>query len=429
MSRLTARKKTRKKPSEFQKLWAKAEKLKQKNARFREHLDKIIQRIQTEIRPAEEKAAQQHIPLLKCLITLGQRKSLTQWQRQTLDDWIREILEPLQHTSHLSSELKEDISRYEAFRLGIELDEDAPTPMAEQLRIHIEHEDTRLEEERKARNEAWRTDVFGEVENILNQALGPEPPLPEDVDKDTGDLFQDELRQEQQRVYEAYHTIRDTARKELLEEMLENSAPWDSDEEGDFFDSDFEPFGTDDSFSKEPDDNTPAISNTVFKQLFRSTAAVLHPDREHDPDMREIKHRLMTRLLNARKQGDVMTIIQMHQQHAGNGNALSKADEKQLIKTLKAQVDELQQEREIYNFESPLHRMAYELFYYPGTRKTEQAFNQHLWQLETAASEAQSLSERIKTLKTLKPHLEQRYEERCFNNPLDALDELFGFSR
>jgi len=353
MTRLTAQKKTRKKPSEFQKLWAKAEKLKQQNARFREHLDKIIQRIQTEIRPAEEKAAQQHIPLLKCLITLGQRKSLTQWQRQTLDGWIREILEPLLHTSHLDSELKEDISRYEAFRLGIELDKDSPTPMAEQLRMHIEREDARLEKERKTRDEAWRDELF---------------------------------------------------------------------------DSDFEPFGTDDPFSKEPDDNTPAISNTVFKQLFRSTAAVLHPDREHDPDMREIKHRLMTSLLNARKQGDVMTLIQMHQQHAGNGNALSKADEKQLIKALKAQVDELQQEREIYSFESPLHRMAYELFYYPSTRKTEQAFNQHLWQLETAASEAQSLSERIKTLKALKPHLEQRYDERCFSHPLDALDEVFGFS-
>ncbi len=49
MTRLTAQKKTRKKPSEFQKLWAKAEKLKQQNARFREHLDKIIQRIQTEL--------------------------------------------------------------------------------------------------------------------------------------------------------------------------------------------------------------------------------------------------------------------------------------------------------------------------------------------------------------------------------------------
>ena len=412
MTRLTARKKNRKKPSEFQKFWTKAEKLKQQNARFRGQLDKIIQRIQTEVRPAEEKAALQHIPLLKCLITLGQRKSLTQWQRQTLDDWIQEILEPLQHTSHLDSELEEDISRYEAFRLGIELDECTPTPVAEQLRMHIERENAQLEEERKARDEAWHADVFDIIENILNQTLGPEPPLPEEVDNDTGDFFQDELQQEWQRVYEAYHKIRDAARKKLLAEILENSAPWAKDDENNFFDSDFDPFATDDPFPKEPDDNTPAISNTVFKKLFRSTAAVLHPDREHDPDMREIKHRLMTKLLNARKQGDVMTMIQMHQKHAGDGNALSKADEKQLIKALKAQVDELQQERETYSFESPLHRMAYELFYYPSTKKTEQAFKQHLRQLETAASEALSLSQSIKTLKALKPHLEQRYDAR-----------------
>jgi len=83
MTRLTVQK-TRKKQSEFQKLWAKAEMLKQENARFRDRLDGIMQRIGTEIRPVEEETARLQMPLLKRLLTLGQRKSLTQWQRQIL---------------------------------------------------------------------------------------------------------------------------------------------------------------------------------------------------------------------------------------------------------------------------------------------------------------------------------------------------------
>jgi hypothetical protein len=430
MTRLTAQKKTRKKQSEFQKLWAKAEKLKQENARFRDRLDGIMQRIGTEIRPVEEETARLQMPLLKCLLTLGQRKSLTQWQRQMLDSWVREILEPLQSTPHLNSEIMDDLVRYDAFRLGFELDEDSSTPVAEQLQAHIEREDTLLEEEFEAEDETWREATRSKIEKILDQTFGPEPPRPEHFDEATADLFQDELKQEQQRAYEAYHEDRNAARKDLLEEMLDDSAP-----EEDFFDSDFDsdfdfdPFGFSGPFSNEKEDSAPTISNSVFKRLFRSTAAQLHPDREHDPDMREKKHGLMTTLLNARKQGDVMTIIQMHQQHVGDENALSKADEKQLIKALKAQVDELRHERETYTFESPFHRMAFEVFYCPSQKKTDLAFKKHIQKMEKTASEAQALSQSIKSIKTLKPHLEQRYDERRIVSPLEALEALFGSAR
>ena len=57
MSQLTAGKKTRKKQSRFQKLWAKAEKLKTENARFRDRLDEIIQRMTNEVRPLESRVA------------------------------------------------------------------------------------------------------------------------------------------------------------------------------------------------------------------------------------------------------------------------------------------------------------------------------------------------------------------------------------
>ncbi len=431
MTRLTTENKSRKKQSEFQKLWAKAEKLKRKNARLRDRMDEIIRRIRTDIDPVEKETTRQQIPLLKRLLTLGQRKSLTQWERQTLDDWIREILELLQSAGHLNDVIVEEISRYDAFRIGIELDETSSTPLPDQLRAHFEHEEILLQEEDEAEDEAWRKKIDREIEKILDQTFGTEPPRPEHRCQNVDDFFQDELKEEQQRQYEAYIKSRNAARKELLEEMLAETgfSEDDEDEEDECFDFDFDPFGSNAPHTEQDDDDTPAISNVVFRRLFRSAAAQLHPDREHDPDIREKKHTLMTRLLNARKQGDVMTIVQMYQEHVGEDAALSKTDEKQLIKALKRQVDELGCEQEEYSFESPVHQLAYERFYFHSPRKTDQAFKQHIQKMKKAASDARSLALNIKSLKALKPHLERRHDEYRFINPLEALDAFFDFTR
>lgn len=422
MTRLTTGKKSRKKQSEFQKLWATAERLKQENARFRDRLDGIMQRIRTDIAPVEVKAAGQQIPVLKRLLALGQRKSLTQWQRQMLDDWIAEILEPLQSTDQLNDDFMEEVCRYQAFRLGIELDETSSVALPDQLQAHFEQEETQLQEE----DEAWQDEVHRTVEKILDQTFGPEPPAPEHQCQDMDDLFKDELKEEQQRQYEAHLKARNAAREELLEEMLAARGFFEDDED-DFFEFGSNPFGSNGPFAKPDDSNAPAISNVVFKRLFRGIAAQLHPDRESDPDLREKKHALMTRLLDARKQGDVMTIVQMYQEHVSEDAALSKMDEKQLINVLKAQIAELRCEQEEYSFESPLHTLAFEKFYFSSPRKTDQAFKQHIRQIEEMASEAHLVAESITSLKTLKPYLEQRYEERRFINPLEDLDIFFEF--
>ncbi len=397
--------------------------MKQENACFRDRLDEIIRRIKTDIGPAEEKAARQQIPLLKRLLTLGQRKSLTQWQRQMLGDWIQEILELLQSTGQLNEDIADDISRYDAFRLGIELDEASTMPLHEQLRAHFERQEMLLQEQ----NEARRKEIHREVERVLDQTLGPEPSKPEHRCQNIDDLFRDELKEEQRRQYDDYQKARNATREELLAEMLVESSFMDDEEDNDF-DFSFNPFNAGKPYA-EQDDSALVISNVVFTRLFSSTAAQLHPDREHDPDIREEKQALMSQLLYARKQGDVMMIVQMYQEHVSENAALPKTDEKQLLKALKRQVDELQCEQEEYYLESPLHHLAYERFYSPNPAKTDQAFKHHIKKTEEAASEESSLALNIKSLKTLKPHLEQRYDEQRFIDPQEALDAFFNFAR
>jgi hypothetical protein len=247
--------------------------------------------------------------------------------------------------------------------------------------------------------------------------------MPERHSENADDLFGYELIHEQQRQYDADVKARNAAREELLEKMFATGG-FSEDDEDDFFDFGPDPFGFDSAVTEEDESEVPAaISNVVFKRLFRSIAARLHPDRERDPDKREKKHTLMTRLLDARKQGDVMTIVLMYQEHVGEDATLSTLDEKQLLQALKGQIDELRCEQEDYSLQSPLHRLAYEQFYSTHREKTNRAFKQHIQKIENTGSQARLLALEITSLRALKPHLELRYDERS----ISALEAFFDF--
>jgi len=81
--------KAKRKQSRFQKLTEKADRLKRQNERLKSRLDELLEFADQKIRPLEKEAAEADLPLLRKLLTLGQRKSMTQWQRGVLDDWIR----------------------------------------------------------------------------------------------------------------------------------------------------------------------------------------------------------------------------------------------------------------------------------------------------------------------------------------------------
>ena len=132
MNQLTAPRNV-KKQSAFQKLWQQAEHHKQHNAQFEQDLESLVQRIQTEVHPVEREAAQADKPLLHILIKLAQRKSLAQWQRFELDDWIEELTNQMHCFALVDQELVDDLARYDAFRLGITLEDESNFAPSEQL--------------------------------------------------------------------------------------------------------------------------------------------------------------------------------------------------------------------------------------------------------------------------------------------------------
>ena len=222
-------------------------------------------------------------------------------------------------------------------------------------------------------------------------------------------------------------------RGKLLEELLQCiDREFEAEEMGlqgdctlDLDDFEFNVDEQDEEFESSPFlPDAPKITNQTFQRMFRSTAAILHPDREQDSTLREEKQSLMVELLSARKKGDVMTILALYQAHVGGEETFSKTDEKQLIAALEHQIHELENEREQFAQQSPLHWMAYERFYYPSKRKVDKAIVDHLTQVRHDKLEIERMVKEINSLKALKPWLKQRYDEGHMMLP--GLAEMFG---
>ncbi|OED45190.1 hypothetical protein AB833_00110 [Chromatiales bacterium (ex Bugula neritina AB1)] len=447
MAELTAGKKAKQKKSRFQKLWEKADRLQRKNSKLRDQLEQLIQRADDKIRPVERAGAIASVPLFEKLLQLGQRKSLAKWERQILDDWIRDLITGLQPFGLVDDDLQDQLARYDAFRLGVELcDDDASGRPYQQLSEYMEK--LQAESEQSARDqkdeaEQVLRDLQGtideEIEGILDEQLGP-PPVPPEKHSLTMDLLQDELDAEWDKKIKAYHAERELLREQLkslfsgvVEDEL-GASPLDSNFvesllEDHFGENDFDEDNIDEEFGNfehPADPEAPQIDSAMFQRMFRTTAAKLHPDREPDADKRNAKQHLMVELLNARKKGDVLTILRMYQQHAATTEPLSKADESQLINALTHQIDQLEEEEDDIINQSELHWLAYNKFYHSSRKKQDKAIDEHIQMAREEILLTEDLVDSITSLKTLKPHLQRRNVQ---SNPFAEMEEFLDSLR
>jgi len=415
MSQIVAGKKSRKKQSTFEKLWARAAKLRAQNARFTADLDAVVARMENTILPREVELARQQIPLLQKLLTLGQRKSMTNWERETLDDWIRELVEITQVHGLFNEELMDDVARYDAFRIGVTLEDDSIPPHKQFVEIIRQAEEERAEavkreqEERQQNSEKLKEMLISEAEHEINRKLDA-----------------------QERQVEAYHIRRAALYEQMMADRLaeidavfSEDFTTDEDDEFNFDDFDFADFDADPDFgshSHSPDSapaagKKAALSNETFQRLFRATAGKLHPDREPDSEVRKEKQRLMANLLKARKKGDVMTILEMYETYVGEHEGFSKADQKSLIDSLKQMIEELEDQKEEIAFQSPLHATAYHAFYHQSRKKIDAAFVERLNDMKAQQKIIAQLIRTITSLKSLKPQLAARYDSISCSEP------------
>ncbi len=404
------------------------ENAKRKNDQLHKTLEKLVTRIHTDIAPLERAMAGAGKPLLHKLLALAQRKSLLQWQRTELDEWVVELMSDLHSHSLVDANVLDEVAKYDAFRMGVQLQEGIDMSPAQQFEKILrneqelyasqaeQHERSLMADKKAAQEEA---EVY--IEKLLDEKLGLRPIPPNSDGEANSDLWRVQLEQCQTKQCADYDETRASLRKKLLTEMYEDiDENFQTDEEieaklfEDFakFEQSFGPGNVDeqkDEYRPPLELGLEKITNATFRRMFRLTAARLHPDREQDPVIRQAKQGLMGDLLAAREQGDLLVILQLYQQYVGGEDTFTKADEKQLMTTLDNQIEQLKIARNKIIHQSPEHQMAYEQFYYPTNKRTEQAIISYVRQIKVSQESMTKMASEIRTLKTLIPRLDDRY--------------------
>lgn len=147
----------------------------------------------------------------------------------------------------------------------------------------------------------------------------------------------------------------------------------------------------------------------VFQRLFRQAAAALHPDKEPVEEKRREKHDLMTRLLQARRENDLITLLLLHDQYAEAESALSGADEQQLEGVLIQHLVILQKQKDALADKSPLHCMAYHYFHDKDAQTVDARIAEQIAVHKQRREALETFLDEVRTLKQLMARLPLRY--------------------
>lgn len=341
--------------SRFQRLWSEAQTLAKDNLELKTQLDSLVRRVDRDVLSAELEMGETVRLMVYRQIEFANRKSLLKWQRTELNEWISDNLSELTMLGLVDEQLQNALAELRAFQLGINLDPTSNLSAQQQVDQFLATGDS-------DNDDAIATDE-------LSDDYG------EDYDED---YAQDEADEE--------------ALAELLRKLHAE------------FDEHVQPSAT--THEKTPN------NDDVFKRLFRQTAAALHPDRETDESLRQEKHALMSQLLKARKERDLVTIVKLHEQHTTVESALSGDDEQALEAVLVDYLNQQQSRMQEIIEQSPMHRMAYSEFYSKKPATVTRRINAHLRKIRERRRSIGYFISDVTTLKNLKKVLEERYESR-----------------
>jgi len=355
----------RKSETRFQRLWVKSEKLREDNLQLESELGKLVQRIESEILVAERDLGEAVRAAVFHQLDFAQKKSLLKWQRMELGYWIDEHLEFLSNSGLLDESLQNKLAETSAVELGISLDPESGLSPAEQLNEYFEAQEARLAEQADLSDavesgDSTQDDLLGGVDELLGL--------------DSEELDEIELI-------------------ELLRRI-----------EQDQYDQ--PPFESTDRIES----SSKPISDQVFKRLFRQTAAALHPDRESDAARQREKHELMSELLKARKEFDLMTMLRLHEEYANADSELGVDDQNELEQVLHEYIAQQQQRQQEIIHQTPFHYLAYRDFYSKNAATVTRKINAHIKTIDRQRCDLIDFVENVKTLKKLKEWLEKRYD-------------------
>lgn len=352
-----SKKSARKTQSRFQRLWIEAEALAQENQQIAVELNVLVGRIQTEVFQVERQYGETIREFVHRQLDFMKKKSLLKWQRAELRDWIDQNLYDLQEMDLLDKPLQDKLLEVAALEMGFELDPDSNLSLADQMQKYMEEEEA-AHTGKGAEHHTDDEDCFGDAQEDL--------------------FFEEELEELFQRLNSG-----DNLNEE--EELV-----------------DLEPA------------TGKSVTSAVFQRLFRQTAAALHPDRESDDALRIKKHELMSQLLQARKDSDLITVIRLHEKYATADTDLDSDDHKELEGLLENYLN--QEKSRLFELceQSPAHLYAYTQFYDKKPATVTRRINAHVRKVKKQQKSLLDIMSGLKTLKQLKLILQGRYDTDPF---------------
>ena len=338
----------------FDKLRNKLEKERRRDVRFRRDLDELVEIYSRRSIENDKAVLGDLVALSEKLITFAGRKSLSDWHRTDLDEWLRDLIE--RRITQVDREVAE--------RLRLEYRQ----AIARSMGISVEDLIERFE---------------AESEDV-EQAFGESGSAKQADDTDDG--------------------------------------PWQEDLFGfDDFDLETDEFETS-SDANEPDwmddEEEAHIGRTVMdvswaKDLFRRAAQALHPDREPDPERRQVKQERMRELLRARKHGDIMAMLTIYSDSVrGPDIVLAEQEMTEICNALEYQLDALELEKQEYIYSHPVRHMVFGLFYHSTNKGRKRRVQEWEQDLKHEAADLRGLITFLRNLTCLKIVLEDRREER-----------------
>ena len=374
----TRAKKTKAHKSKFQQLWEKAERLKRSNQKLDIELNSLLRRVENEVMPRELAMGALIKTMIEKQLAFAEKRSLTRWQRAELDDWIHENLEEIDCMGLVDADLRDAMARKHARENDIDIDDDSAQSPSEQLEQYYAS-----------------LNPHGAAENSRDDPYSADFDESAFDDSMTDDLFGDDAAATQQ----------EQVQRKLFEEMFEQFAGSHADDA--------------------PANTKQTIDSSVFKRLFRQTATALHPDKEQDDKRREEKHTLMSTLLDARKNNDLITVLQLHQQFVNAEHSLSNADQHDLEGVLLNYLGQQQDRKADIINQSSLHAGVYKRFYARSQKSINKKIAHHLKSLEQRSASYEYFYSEVKTLKALKELLTERYDQHRYSMLADELFDDF----
>ena len=134
----------------------------------------------------------------------------------------------------------------------------------------------------------------------------------------------------------------------------------------------------------------------------------------------------MQQLLEARKQGDIMTLLRLYSECVdGDELVLAEQEMTNACELLEEQLDDLRLEKAAYIYQHPLRTVVHDLFYSGSKKSREKRILKWKQELKAEAEQIFELVEELRNLKDLKAVLEQRREERLFDSFDMMMEELW----